>query len=414
MSQVKLSQVIAPHFSNVHLDCKKHGHTHYWLKGGRGSTKSSFISLELLLLLIKNPSCHAVVMRKVGNTIRNSVFAQMEWAIDALMLTGKFKVRTSPPEIIYKKTGQKILFLGVDDKSKIKSLKLPFGYVGVVWYEELDQFAGMEEIRNLNQSLLRGGSGYWCFCSFNPPKSRNNWVNEEQLIDEVDRLVDHSTYLCAPKTWLGDQFILEAEKLRAKNETLYKHEYLGEVTGTGGAVFENVSDMRMSDDMIAQFDRRYYGLDFGFAVDPLAFNAMHYNAKHEDLYIFDELYQQKLTNKRAAEMIKQKYNSCRIIADSAEPKSIVEMRGFSLNITGARKGPDSVEHGMKWLQERAHIYIDKQRCPNTYKEFVNYEYERNKDGQFISAYPDKNNHAIDDIRYAMEKEMARSRIRVMK
>lgn len=414
MKQVKLSDVMARHFAGVHQDCKKHKHTHYWLKGGRGSTKSSFISLELLLLLIKNPSCHAVVMRKVGNTIRNSVFAQMEWAIDALMLTGKFKVRTSPPEIIYKKTGQKILFLGVDDKSKIKSLKLPFGYVGVVWYEELDQFAGMNEIRSINQSLLRGGPAYWCFYSFNPPKSQNNWVNEEQLAAYPDRLIDHSTYLAVPQEWLGDQFLLEADKLRAKNETAYQHEYLGKVTGTGGSVFDNVSDMPMADARISQFDRLHDGLDFGFAVDPLAYVAMHYDAKHEDLYIFDELYMQKLSNRQAVARIQPKAQGRRITADSAEPKSIADMREYGLSVYGARKGPDSVDHGIKWLQSLAHIYIDKQRCPNTYREFVGYEYERNKDGQFISAYPDTDNHAIDAVRYAMEREMPRARLRVMR
>ena len=413
--EVNIANIISPAFDPVFWDIQQHTHTFYWLAGGRGSTKSSFIGgIEVPTLLMQHPQCHAVVLRKVGNTIKNSVYPQVQWGIDQLGVAGRFRFKTSPHEITYKTTGQKILFFGVDDPTKVKSIKLPFGYVGIVWLEELDQFSGMEEIRNLFQSLLRGGEEYWVFCTYNPPKSQNNWVNEEILFDDPDRLVHHSTYLDVPKTWLGDQFILEAEKLKAKNETLYQHEYLGEVTGTGGAVFENVSNMCMRDELIAQFDRRHYGLDFGFAVDPLAFNAMHYDAKHEDLYIFDELYQQKLTNKRAAEMIKQKYNSCRIIADSAEPKSIVEMRGFGLNITGARKGPDSVEHGMKWLQERAHIYIDKQRCPNTYKEFVNYEYERNKDGQFISAYPDKNNHAIDDIRYAMEKEMARSRLRIMK
>ena len=297
---------------------------------------------------------------------------------------------------------------------KVKSIKLPFGYVGIVWYEELDQFSGMEEIRNLNQSLLRGGEKYWVFASYNPPKSRNNWVNEEVLSEYPDRMVHKTTYLSVPRSWLGDQFILEAEKLKAKNGTAYNHEYLGEVTGTGGAVFENVEDMSMPDTMLGSFDRRHYGLDFGFAVDPLAFVAMHYDAKHEDLYIFDEIYQQKLTNRQAAARIGGKYPACRVIADSAEPKSIMEMRELGLNVAGARKGPDSVDHGMKWLQNLAHIYIDKRRCPNTYREFVGYEYERNRDGQFISAYPDADNHAIDAVRYAMESEMPRARLRIMR
>lgn len=410
MKKVRLSNIIAPHFWGLHRDIKRHGHTYYWLEGGRGSTKSSDISVEIPQLLIMNPECHAVVLRKIGNTIKNSVYPQMQWGIDALGLTSKFRFKTSPHEITYKKTGQKILFFGVDDPQKIKSIKLPFGYVGIVWCEELDQFSGMEEIRNLNQSLLRGGPRFWEFCSFNPPKSQNNWVNEEKLFDDPDRLVHHSTYLGVPKEWLGDRFFEDAEKLRARNETAYRHEYLGEVTGTGGAVFENVEEMTMSDKLVRTFDRRYYGLDFGFAVDPLAFVAMYYDAKHEDLYIFDEIYQQKMTNGQAAELITTRSNHGRILADSAEPKSIAEMAALGLRISGARKGPDSIDYGMKWLQGRNRIYIDKRRCPNTYKEFITYEYEHNKDGQFVSAYPDANNHSIDAVRYGLSEVMSRDKI----
>lgn len=402
---VKLSDIVAPHFSSLHRDIMAHGHTFYWLEGGRGSTKSSYISLVSPLLLIKNPDCHAVVLRKVGNTIAKSVYTQIEWGINTLGLSAKFSFRHSPPVITYKQTGQQIVFLGVDDPKKIKSLKLPFGYVGVVWFEELDQYAGMEEIRNVNQSLMRGGSTFWEFCSFNPPKSQNNWVNEEKLFDDPARLVHHSTYLGVPRDWLGEQFFADAAKLKAKSELLYAHEYLGEVTGTGGTVFDNVQDLPMTDYQVRDFDRLYYGLDFGFATDPLAFVAMHYDAKHEDLYIFREIYGQRIKNKPAVDMISKIAGRRQVQADSAEPRTISEFRDLGLNVYGAKKGPDSVEHGMKWLQERAHIYIDKRRAPNTYREFVNYEYERNRDGQFISAYPDRDNHAIDATRYAMEPIM---------
>ncbi|WP_044503181.1 PBSX family phage terminase large subunit [Megasphaera massiliensis] len=408
--ELNIADHIAPSFDVVFWDVQAQGHTFYWLPGGRGSTKSSFVGIEVPLLLMQHPECHAVVLRKVGNTIKNSVYPQIQWGLEQLGVIGRFRCLTSPQEIIYRDTGQKILFFGVDDPMKVKSIKLPFGYIGIVWYEELDQFSGMEEIRNLNQSLLRGGDKYWVFSSYNPPKSRNNWVNEEVLIDYPDRMVHRTTYLDVPLEWLGDQFLLEAEKLKAKNETAYRHEYLGEVTGTGGAVFDNVEDLPMPDDMVAQFDRLYYGLDFGFAVDPLAYVATHYDAKHEALYIYDELYQQKLTSSQASRKILSRINGGRLLADSAEPKSIAEMADYGLRISGARKGPDSVPFGMRWLQNRAHIYIDKRRCPNTYKEFVGYEYERNKDGQFISAYPDANNHAIDAVRYAMSEVMTRDKV----
>ena len=402
MTQV--SKIIAKHFWRVHQAISRHMYTHYWESGGRGSTKSSFFSVEVVLLIVRNPKCNAVVMRKVGATLRDSVYAQIQWAIGALGLDDLFVQKKSPLRMVYKSTGQEIVFLGVDKKEKIKSIKPSVGYFGVVWYEEVDQFMGMEEIRNINQSLLRGGDRYWCFYSYNPPKSRDNWVNQEVLLDEPGRHVHHTNYLGVPRDWLGDLFFLEAEKLKNKNEMAYRHEYLGEVTGTGGDVFDNVKDMRMSDAKIQLFDRLHYGCDFGFAVDPLAFVAMHYDKKHEDLYIFDEIYKYSYDTKPAAEEIRSKAGRRLVIGDSAEPRTIKSFKNYGVNMMGAKKGPDSVAHGIKWLQERRNIYIDKERCPNTYKEFVKYEYARNKDGSFISRYPDANNHAIDAVRYALEYE----------
>lgn len=391
---------IIPYFDSLSGDIKRHMHTHYWLKGGRGSTKSSFISLKIPLLLMSNEGIHAVVARKVANTLKNSVYAQMEWAINELGLYDAFEFKKSPLEIVYKRTGQKIIFLGVDDKGKIKSLKVPFGYVGCVWYEELDQFAGMAEIRNINQSLLRGGDKYWCFYSFNPPRSKDNWVNIEQLHDEEDRMIVHSNYTQVPRTWLGEQFILEAEKLRKLRPDLYAHEYMGTVTGTGGDVFPNVEERTITDDDIATFSNIRHGLDFGFAVDPVAYVKLHYDRKYDALYIYDEVYGVRMTNKDIYNRIKDKVGDGHVSADSAEPKSIAEIREFGMSIAGVPKGAGSRNFWIKWLSDRAKIYIDKKRCPNAYREFTSYEFEQDKDGNYISAYPDKNNHTIDATMYA--------------
>lgn len=404
--QIRLSDTVAKPFLAVHRDVKAHGHTYYICGGGRGSTKSSYISQEILLLLMQHRDCNAVILRKVANTLRNSVYRQMEWALDTLHLGDYWKKTVNPMEFVRRSTGQKILFLGVDDKSKLKSLKMPHGYVGIVWFEELDQFSGPEEIRSVNQSLLRGGPVFWCFGSYNPPQSANNWVNEEMLLDQPDRLVHHSDYRSVPADWLGAQFLEDADRLRQRNERAYRHEYLGEVTGTGGTVFENVRERAITAAEIESFDRLHYGLDFGFAVDPLAFVCMHYDRKREILYIFDEIYEPKLTNSRAAAMIRGKMTESGYVrADSAEPKSIRELSELGVRIYGARKGPDSIDYGIRWLQSLDEIVIDKRRCPNTYREFVGYEYERNREGQFISAYPDKNNHAIDAVRYGCEDLM---------
>lgn len=413
-ARVSLSSLLAPSFYGLHRAVKHHDYTHYWLRGGRGSTKSSFISLEIILLIMQHPDVNGVAFRKVGNTTRNSVYEQLLWAIQHLGVAGYWKSTLSPLELTYIPTGQKILFRGLDEENKGKSIKIARGYFGIVWFEELAEFNGPSEISTTLQSLLRGGPEYWVFYSYNPPKSKDSWVNQEATLDVPDRIVHTSSYLEVPRAWLGEQFFLEAEKLKQKNETLYKHVYLGEVTGTGGAVFENVEDLAMSGEQLQQFDHRYFGLDFGFAVDPLAFVAMHYDAKHEDLYIFDEIYQQKLTNRNAADMINKKYPSVRILGDSAEPKSIYEMREYGTNVNGAKKGPDSVRFGINWLQSRAHIYIDRHRCPNTYREFSSYEYDRNRDGQFINAFPDKNNHAIDAVRYGLQPCMPHGRARILR
>lgn len=398
LKEINFAEQIASSFDEAFWDAIEHKYTHYVLKGGRGSTKSSFIAKLIPILMIQSPKYNAVILRKVANTLKNSVYNNMLWAIDELGISHLFRSTVSPMEITYIPTGQKIKFLGCDDPTKVKSIKFEHGYPAIVFYEELDQFSGIEEIRNLNQSLLRGGDKFWCFMAYNPPKSKNNWVNEEMLIDQDNRKVYHSTYLDVPQDWLGELFFIEAEHLRVKNEMAYRHEYLGEATGTGGNVFENVTIRTITDDEIKSMDRFNYSLDFGFSIDPSAFVKSYYH--NGKLYIVDEIYEQKLSIKDLATRMKLKgINSEIVICDSAEPRSIADLRDKGINAIPVKKYPDSVKNGMKWLQDVDEIIIDSVRTPNTAKEFVGYEYERNREGQFISKYPDKNNHAIDSVRY---------------
>lgn len=255
-------------------------------------------------------------------------------------------------------------------------------------------------INNLNKVLRLSVS------QFKPPKSRDNWVNIECMEERRDRIIHKSTYHTVPASWLGQIFIDEAEYLKATKPQAYEHEYNGVATGTGGTVFENIEAREITDSELATFDHLFFGLDFGFAVDPLAWGKFHYDKKNRKLYILDEIYEPKLKNSIASEKIKQKHpGSMLITADCAEAKSINEMKyDHGLNIAPAKKGPDSIEHGIKWLQDLDAIVIDKRRTPNAYKEFTLYEYRQNKQGEFISAYPDKNNHFIDCTRYAMESE----------
>lgn len=401
---IKLNEILSPAFKDVHRAVKSGTHDQFVLKGGRGSTKSSYVSVEVILQLVSHPDVHAVVMRRVGNTLRTSVFAQYVWAIDALGLTSKFKQTVSPMELVYKPTGQKIMFFGADDPGKVKSIKTAFGYIGILHFEELDQFEGEEAVRNLEQSILRGGNYTLEFKTFNPPKTKNNWANKYCLTEKTRQMIHHSTYQTTPRNWLGERFFDDADHLRSINQSAYEHEYLGIPNGTGGMVFDNIELRAITDEEKETFDRIYNGLDWGYYPDPWAFNQMHYDSARRTLYIFGELTRYKLGNRETADVLFSYgiTSADRITADSAEPKSVADYRNYGLYCRGAAKGPGSVDYSMKWLQSLNKIVIDPVRCPDTAKEFTMYEYERDKNGEVISGYPDVNNHHIDAVRYGME------------
>ena len=400
------ANMIAPSFSAVLFDIENKEHLEYVFPGGRGSTKSSFVSLEVIDLLMKNDDMHACIMRQVADTLRSSVYQQILWAIEALGLSDEFRPTVSPLEITRIKTGQKIYFRGADDPGKIKSIKVPFGYIGVLWFEELDQFTGPEAVRKIEQSIIRGGDIAYKFKSFNPPKSAQNWANKYIKIPREDRLVFESNYLSVPKQWLGKPFIDDAEFLKETNPVAYENEYMGVANGTGGNVFDNVTIREVTDEEIKTFDRLYRGVDWGWYPDPYAYNCMTYIASQHKLIIFDEYRANKKSNEETAKILKEKHGVTEndlITCDSAEKKSIGDYRAFGLLARAAEKGPGSVEYSMKWLQSLREIVIDNKRCPETAKEFLDYEYERDKEGNVISGYPDKNNHHIDAVRYAMNR-----------
>ena len=418
--KIPIKDCIIPKYDSALEDILNHKHTHYVFSGGRGSTKSSFVGgICIPLLIIANPDVHAVCFRKVGNTIQNSIFPQVTWGIGQLGLEQFFNIpKTYATPIVYKPTGQRILFMGLDDPMKVKSIKLPFGYTGITWFEELDQFAGENELRTVTQSTMRGGEKFWDFRTFNPPISKNNWANEyaEDARYRANTLVVHNTYLDVPRAWLGEQFIEEAEDLKEVNERAYVHEYMGIATGTGGDVFPNVEEFDSDGyvdiggtkmPIMQTFDNVYNGIDWGFALDPFRFIKCHFDRNHLDLYIYREFTTVKTRNEEVYNILyKEKQlvtNEEQVTADSAEPKSIADFKAFGAFIRPADKGPDSVRYGIKWLQSLRHIYIDRNYCPETYKEFVNYEFEQDRDGNFISSYPDANNHSIDATRYALEK-----------
>lgn len=403
---------IASSFVDINRSIDEREYREFYLEGGRGSTKSSFISEKIIELLENNPKMCAVVLRKVKDTLKDSVFAQLEWAIDILSETyphikEDYKLTKSPLEMTKQSTGQKIYFRGADDYGKIKSLKPPTDmYIGVTWYEEFDQFAGMNEVRKINQSLIRGGDDFIQFYSYNTPASAMHFVNVEKLIPKETRLVNLSDYRQVPLKWLGQAFVDEAEFLKSVNEKLYENEYLGLMTGTGGTVFENVELREILDSEIDTFDFIYQGLDFGWFPDPLAWVKCSYNPNQKTLYIFDELVVNKMSNQEVWNMLKEEKGVTEediITADSAEPKSIGDFRSYGSAMRGAEKGAGSVEYSMKWLSALAKIVIDPKRCPVSAQEFSTYEYQQDKDGNYISGYVDADNHCIDATRYALNR-----------
>lgn len=412
MSRVTLNDLIIPKYDDLLNDILDFKHVHYILYGGRGSSKSSFIAIAIILLMIdpKNSDMHAVIFRKIANTLRDSVYAQISFAISLLGLDALFKKTISPMEITYIKTGQKILFRGLDQPEKIKSIKAPFGYFGITHFEELDQYHGREEIRTVLQSTMRGKGGRFInFESFNPPISAMNWANKDLLTERPDRLCVQTSYLDVPRDWLSEQFFEEADFLKEINPRAYEHEYLGVPIGAGGNVFENVRHEEITDEKIRSFDRILNGVDWGYYPDPWAFVRVQFQPAQRILYIFDEAVENKKGNRETAEIIKKKglTYADRITCDSAEPKSVADYREYGLHSFSAEKGPGSVEYSHKWLQSLNAIIIDRKRCPKAYAEFTEYEYERDKNNDVISGYPDRDNHLIDAVRYATEMLWAR-------
>lgn len=398
-SQVKLTDLIAPSFYGVHWDIVDGKHTYYDLYGGRGSTKSSFVGLEIVLGMMQDPNANAIVYRKVGNTIGDSVFEQILWAIDALEVNHLWRCKTSPYRCVYKPTGQRIMFKGLDKAKKSKSAKVSKGYFKYLWFEELDEFAGIEEIRMVQQSILRGGPKFVVFKTFNPPISKSNWANKYVQEPHEGSLRHKSDYTTVPIDWLGEQFVDDAEHLKKVNPKAYEHEYLGNPVGLGTNVFEFLEIRTITDEEIARMDRIYQGQDWGWYPDPKAFIRMYYSHATEKIYLLDELGGCKIRTKDMAKIIKDKgYNDYEIRCGVDEEEHISDFRDAGLFARQANCGPGSRKYTYEWLQCRTMV-IDPARTPRAYKEIIEYEHEVDGNGEVIPTYPDHNDHWIDAIRY---------------
>ena len=422
---VDVLQHIAPVYYGLHADIEAAAHQYYNLPGGRGSCKSSFVSLEIVNGVMQDESGHsnAIIFRRTANTMRESVYSQIAWAIDILGVNEYWRGNVSPMSWTYTPTGAQILFRGLDDSSKLKSIKPKRGTFRYIWLEEFSELPGENFTRSVMQSVVRGGKDFAVFRSFNPPQSRANWANMF-IAQPDDRAVTlHTSYLDVPAEWLGDSFIYEAERLKEINPTAYDHEYLGLATGTGGEVFSNIEERTITDEEIDKLGYVYHGIDFGFAQDPAVMMRVAYDSKHDTIYLLDEFYKKHCSNRELAEEIYRRgydktgryssyvspmygYSSTletsTFICDCAEPKSIADLQNEGLKAIACRKFPGCVLYRIKWLQNRK-LVIDPARTPNAYREFSSYQYLTDKDGVFLSDVPDANNHCIDATAYALDR-----------
>lgn len=377
---------------------------HFDFRGGRGSLKSSFAALVLVDDILRNPRKCGLALRQVADTMRDSVYAQIVWAIGVLGVAEEFECTVSPMRCVRVATGQVIYFRGGNEPDKIKSMKPPEGmYIGVLWYEEADQFRGAAAMRSINQSVLRGGDDGIVLRSYNTPVSQRHFINLQAREEGETRLIHHSHYKDAPRHWLGSAFFEEAENLRQANPRAFAHEYDGEATGTGLTVFDNVTERAITDREIAGFDRLYYGLDWGWYPHPTVFMECYYHAASRELFLYGELYRLKTPSADLAQQM-ARFKACPITADpgGGGNRSIADFVEWGFCMTAARKGPGSIEYGIKWLQSLNRIVIDPARCPNAARQFGLYEYSKDKDGNPVTGYPDEQDDCIDAVRYALE------------
>lgn len=424
IQSIDIRDHIAEVYYPIHDDICQGSHEFYNLRGGRGSGKSSFCALELILQIMLDETglSNALVVRKWAVTLRGSVFSQLQWAVSELGVSDYWRSTLNPLQLVYLPTGQVIRLTGLDDPQKLKSVKPVKGYFKYLWCEEFNELSGQPEVRNLQQSVLRGGDSFCVMRSFNPPISKSNWANE--FCDRPDERALNilTNYLQIPVSWLGQTFYDEADRLKEINPRAYDHEFLGLAVGSGSEVFENLEVREITDQEYSQLSKVYSGLDWGFSTDPACFLRVSYDPRSESIWIMDEIYGTHMSNRQLADKIKEKgwdslgekvsyspfmdgvyEEKALIIADSASPKDIADMRDHGLKIIPCTKFQGCVEYRIRWLQHRK-IIVDPKRTPNTARELRNYQYDIDKrTGEILSSVPDRNNHSLDSLAYSLDR-----------
>lgn len=376
------------------------------VKGSRASKKSTTTAMNMIYRIMKYPDSNGLVVRKVFRTIKDSCFAQLKWAIHRLGVDDYWQATNSPLELIYKPTGQKILFRGLDDPLKVTSISVEKGVICFLWIEEAYEVMKEEDFDMLDESI-RGEVPEGLFkqitLTLNPWNDRH-WIKGRFFdVKDDDILAITTNYLC--NEWLDESDLKVFEKMKANNPKRYRVAGLGEWGSVDGLIYENVEERAFDIDKIRgkKGVESAFGLDFGYTNDPSAFFCGLIDLKESVIYVFDEFYEKGMSNKKIYEKITELgYRKERIVADGAEPKSIDELKDLGLwGIVGSKKGKDSVNNGIQFIQNFK--IIVHPRCVNFLTEIYNYQWDKDKFGRSINVPVHDFSHMMDAMRYAVER-----------
>jgi PBSX family phage terminase large subunit len=381
-------------------------------KGGRGSIKSNFWAAIVEETIYNDEQAHCVFTRRYKTDLRGSVYNQFMKTIIRHGRIDDWEFTTSPMRAVYKKTGQQVLFVGADKPISLKSYNVTFGYVKMLLHEEADEMAGVAQMDNIEDTFLRSDTPALDVKIFNPPQSANNFMNAyvEEKRNDPSTFIAHSYYYNVPKKWLGKRFFERAEWFKQHKPRYYQNNYLGEVTGTGGVIFENIETRKLTDEFIQELPYFNYGLDFGYE-HPQVFIKAYYDSDTDILYPVEEIYSRRCKNSTFARKISQ-YKNVEILADSARPDNIKEMQDWGFDIIGAKKrwgANNGRDYCWEWLRQCNKIVVDPERTPHLYKELTTLEFEQLKDGTFSSEYPRLNEDCIMALIYGLNRVIMETR-----
>lgn len=381
-------------------------------KGGRGSIKSNFWAAIVEETIYNDEQAHCVFTRRYKTDLRGSVYNQFMKTVIRHGRIDDWEFTTSPMRAVYKKTGQQVLFVGADKPISLKSYNVTFGYVKMLLHEEADEMAGVAQMDNIEDTFLRSDTPALDVKIFNPPQSANNFMNAyvEEKRNDPSTYIAHSYYYNVPQKWLGKRFFERAEWFKQYKPRYYQNNYLGEVTGTGGVIFDNVETRKLTDEFIQELPYFYYGLDFGYE-HPQVFIKAYYDSDTDILYPVEEVYSRRCKNSTFARKI-SKYKNVEILADSARPDNIKEMQDWGFDIIGAKKrwgANNGRDYCWEWLRQCNKIVVDPERTPHLYKELTTLEFEQLKDGTFSSEYPRLNEDCIMALIYGLNRVIMETR-----